>query len=323
MSPIGWMGLLGLAITCLARCAGASERVDIPVREPRGISQLLAGGGKAGSIAGELTLPKDRAGPLPAMVIMHGSGGISAAREKAWAERLLALGLATLVVDSFGPRGITSTAEDQSQLPLAASIADGFAALAHLAAHPAIDARRIGIIGFSKGAQVAVYTALEPFRAGSIAGGQRFALHIALYSTCSLPYLAQPVANAAVHLLLGALDDYTPAAHCLRYADWLKAHGARVEAVVLDGAHHGFDHRPPVRFMARVQTASDCGLDIELPAIQGRRWDGGEIVPNERIGAYVRDCLTRGAHFGGNPEALAQAVALVGQATARHLLGHQ
>ncbi|MBM3491681.1 MAG: hypothetical protein FJX68_14800 [Alphaproteobacteria bacterium] len=197
---------------------------------------------------------------------------------------------------------------------------DGFTALAYLSALPAIDARRIGIIGFSKGAQVAVYTALEPFRAGSVAGGQRFALHLALYPSCSLPYLGQPVADAVVHLLLGALDDYTPAAHCLRYADWLKAQGARIETVVLDDAHHGFDHRPPVRFLVRVQTARDRGLDIELPAIHGRRWDNGEIVPNERIGAYVRGCLGRGAHFGGNPEALSQAVARVREASKQHLL---
>jgi hypothetical protein len=49
-------------------------------------------------------------------------------------------------------------------------------------------------------------------------------------------------------------------------------------------------------------------MDIELEPVQGRRWDDGALVPPERIGAYLRSCATRGAHFGGNPAALARAV---------------
>ena len=41
---------------------------------------------------------------MPVMVIAHGSGGILAGREDAWAARLNGLGIATFVVDSCAAR---------------------------------------------------------------------------------------------------------------------------------------------------------------------------------------------------------------------------
>ena len=176
------------------------------------------------------------------MVISHGSGGILADREPMWAERLRKQGVATFLVDSFAPRGIASTGADQSRLPLAASIADALHALQLLSTHPRIDPTRIGIIGFSKGGQVALYTALEPFREAVMGkDGERFALHIALYASCSIPYKGAPVSDAPILLLLGGADDYTPSAHCGRYANWLREHGGNVDLNVIKGGHHGFD----------------------------------------------------------------------------------
>ena len=157
---------------------------------PTGPTQLMASTGQPTIIHGDLRFPPvgtNVVPPLPAMIISHGSGGVRPDREIAWADRLTAQGVAVLVLDSFGPRGITTTAEDQTQLPLAASIADALFALKLLASHPAIDPERIGIMGFSKGGQVALYTALEAFRRSQVEGGLRFALHIALYASCSIP----------------------------------------------------------------------------------------------------------------------------------------
>lgn len=80
--------------------------------------------------------------------MMHGSGGIYSAMLGYWPEQFNAAGYAVLSVDSFGPRGVKSTATDQSQVPFAADVADAFAALKLLASHPRIDAGRIAIMGF-------------------------------------------------------------------------------------------------------------------------------------------------------------------------------
>ncbi len=240
-------------------------------------------------------------------------------REIAWASRLEAQGLATFVIDSFAPRGIASTGADQSQLSIAASVADAFAALKLLSTHPGIDPARIGVMGFSKGGQVALYTTLEPFRKGAIEGDLRFALHIALYASCSIPYRSNAVTGAPMVLLLGGADGYTPASHCRRYADWFREKGADVRMVVYDGAHHGFDSQARQQWLANAQTARECGLDIELEPVAGRRWDNGATVPAPEIGQYLRGCMKRGATFAGNGSALNAAIEEVKRAIAAYL----
>jgi len=125
-------------------------------------------------IFGTLVLPKKATGPVPAMVIAHGSAGVSHEREFWWADHLNDIGVAAFVVDSFTPRNIRETATDQTQLSTAANVADALAALRLLATHPQVDKQRIGVIGFSKGGQVALYTTLEPFRRAVIDDQTRF-----------------------------------------------------------------------------------------------------------------------------------------------------
>ena len=147
------------------------------------------------TIAGTLRLPAG-ADRVAAMVVAHGSAGVNEEREGWWAERLGEAGFATFVVDSFGPRGVRQTATDQGQLSTAANVADALAALALLTTHPRVDPARIGVIGFSKGGQVALYTALEPFRRAVGHEATRFAAHVALYPYCSDWYVAEAAGTA-------------------------------------------------------------------------------------------------------------------------------
>ncbi|CAH1673283.1 dienelactone hydrolase family protein [Chelatococcus asaccharovorans] len=302
---------------------GRVGAIEFASRTPTGPTEMMAGGGRPTTIAGHLTLPNVAPVPVPAMIIMHGSGGILPGREQDWATRLNELGVATFVVDSFRPRGFSSTGDDQSRLPLAASVTDALTALKLLASHPGIAKDRIGIIGYSKGGQIALYTTLAPFRRAVIDDDLRFALHIAFYSSCSIPYKAEEVSPAPVFLLLGGDDDYTPAVHCGRYVDFLRSKGARVDMFIFAGAHHGFDLPTPVRYLPRAQTARDCGLDIALDPVEARRWDTGTIVPPGDISAYLRSCMRHGASYGGNPAARAEADAIVEKAVQRYLLDRQ
>ncbi len=307
-----------LALLCITGTAEAGDWVDFASTTPAGPSELMAGRGAPAVIRGRLSLPGPPGSPRGVIVIMHGSGGILEGREDAWSERVNSWGIGSFVIDSFGPRGIGSTGDDQSRLPLAASVADALNAFRLLARYPDVDPQRIGIMGFSKGGQVALYTALEPFRRAVLADGERFALHIALYASCSIPYKANAVTGAPLLLLLGGADDYTPAAHCERYADWFLAKGAPVSKIVHPGAHHGFDMPQPPRRLPRVQSARGCGLDIELEPVAGRRWDGTE-VPADLIPAYLLGCMQRGATFGGDPGALGDSIEQVGKAAREFL----
>src|SRR6266478_3192572 len=189
---------------------GRVGQIHFESRTPAGYFALVRREATPGAVVvGTLRLPKDAAGRVPAMVIAHGSGGVDV-REAAWADRLGAIGLATFVVDSFTPRNIRETATDQGRLPTAANVADALTALRLLATHPRIDPDRIGVIGFSKGGQVALYTALEPFRRGVLDDERRFAAHVALYPYCSDWYTAARVTGAPLLLLLGAATTTRP-----------------------------------------------------------------------------------------------------------------
>jgi dienelactone hydrolase len=260
------------------------------------------------TVAGTLVLPPAVNGKMPAMVIAHGSGGILPGRENAWATRLNALGVATLVVDSFIPRGLQSTSRDQSRLSTMANLADALAALRLLATHPRIDPARIGVMGFSRGGQVALYSALDPLRRGMIDGDLRFAAHVALYPSCSIPYRSAEVGTAPILMLLGGADDYTPAAACRDYAAWFASKGVPIETIAYEGAHHDFDIPDPPRFLSTLQSARGCRAEVEVDSGTVRRLDTGEALRDPTtISAYFRSCMQRGATMGGNSAALARA----------------
>jgi len=154
------LSLLGLLL------AGTAMAADPPVQDladgrtgkiyfesvtPTGFFQLAKHEAMAKTVIfGTLSLPKKATAPVPAMVIAHGSGGVSNEREFWWADHLNDMGVAAFVVDSFTPRNIRETATDQTQLSTAANVADALVALRLLATHPKLDRQRIGVMGFSR-----------------------------------------------------------------------------------------------------------------------------------------------------------------------------
>ncbi len=95
------------------------EKVDIPSRTPSTWTEYIHGQGAAVKVAGYLYLPSNVRGPVPAMILKHGSAGLAGAQGdniRAWAASLNEWGIAAFVVDSFAPRGIGESASDQSKL---------------------------------------------------------------------------------------------------------------------------------------------------------------------------------------------------------------
>lgn len=288
---------------------GRSGDIEFLSTTPRGPSDLVNRNPAmpSATIAGRLTLPPGQS-RVPAVILAHGSGGILEGREHDWAARLNALGYATFVIDSFSGRNLRSTARDQSRLSTMANVADALAGLKLLATHPRIDAQRIAVMGFSRGGQVALYTTLEPVRLSAIDGGLRFAAHVALYPSCSIPYRADAVSGAPILMLLGAADDYTPAAACLDYAAWFRDRGAMVETHLYVGAYHDFDIPAPPRRYPNLQSARNCRAEVQVGAGTMKRLDTGEEMADQGvINAYLRSCMEYGATYGGNAEALAAA----------------
>jgi len=235
------------------------------------------------------------------MVIAHGSGGVSHDREFWWADHLNDLDVAAFVVDSFTPRNIRETATDQTQLSTAANVADALAALRLLATHPKLDRQRIGVMGFSKGGQVALYTALEPFRRAVIDDQTRFAAHAPLYPACNSWQVSEHVTGAPMLMLLGGRDDYTPPGPCQEYAQWFKSKGTDVDVIVYANAYHGFDSlRPPVH-ARNVVTGGGCNYNANVDRFVVTVRATGEDITRS-VASFSRACVGKGATVGGDGE---------------------
>lgn len=175
------------------------------------------------------------AGPLPALVLLHGAPGIMPPDCYRHAqERFADWGYATLLVDSFSARHPSRNRfgahsfEDQAR--------DGLAARAFLATRPFVDADRIGFVGWSKGggATLAAVTG----RVGIVNAGKRpFRVAAAFYPFClgGLGGLQAPLL-----VMIGENDEETPAANCKKMAS-AGGMDRRFELRVYPNTRHAFD----------------------------------------------------------------------------------
>ena len=277
---------------------------------------LLAGLGPVLAAAPEtppfpFTLSKPAgSGPFPAVVILHDCSGLgprSSGMAWRWSSELTQRGYVTIWPDSFTPRGRPRglcadaspprvTHEQRAQ--------DAYAALAYLASLPFVDTRRVAVMGGSHGGSSTLAAIVDkPENAKRADVG--FGAAIALYPACGRSFGAwsvdrskeagRPIAGytgafkplAPLLILIGELDDWTPAEPCRKLAGAARAAGYPVEITVYPGTHHSFDSILPVRYVPeRINANSPSG---------------------------------RGATTGGNAEAWADAINQVVRFLARHL----
>lgn len=262
---------------------------------------------------GDLSLPKGTEDhnaedkKIPAMVLMHGSGGLEPGMAQ-WVDALHELGVATFVVHVSESRCVKRTAENQSAVPSSADVVDAFQALALLAGHPRIDAARIGVMGFSRGGSAAFQAAIEPFRSAVAKSELQFALHIAVYAGCNQVYWSPRITKAPMLNLVGAEDDYTTAEPCVQLAKRYADAGAPVRTLQYAGAQHSWDALYPIFFLPNATSGAPCGVvrwDIEPWKITAERT--GETLDPARLTEFFSGCMKRGVNVGRNEQAFRQS----------------
>lgn len=198
--------------------------------------------GKPAILAGELRIPKPGADKLPALILIHGSGGIGPALDR-WAQETNSVGIATFFLDSFSGRGIVNTVTDQSQLASLAMMVDAYRALGVLAEPPRIDPNRIAVMWLSKGAVAAVYSSNVRYRRRYGPSDVEFAAHIGMYTPCNYSYRDDDkVTGKPIRLFHGIADDYVSIEPCRAYVQRLKSAGADVQLAEYPGAYHAYDY---------------------------------------------------------------------------------
>lgn len=271
-------------------------------------AQILTGDmkGAPATLAGELRIPKLGSDRLPAVILIHGSGGVGS-NVDTWAKEVNSLGIAAFILDTFTGRGIVNTLSDQSQLDSLAMMIDAYRALALLAQHPRIDPERIAVMGFSKGAVTAVYSSNERFRKLYDPVAVGFAAHIGLYTPCNVQYRDDDkVTGAPIRLFHGIADDYVSIAPCRDYVERLKRAGANVSLTEYPDTYHAYDNAllsPPIQ-IPQAQTTRNCTL---------REGDNGQVL-NAKTGAVYTladPCVEHGPHIGYNQAAYEATVKAV------------
>lgn len=276
---------------------------------PKTVGELFRGnaGGETQNIVGQLFLPQG-AERVPAVVLLHGSGGLYQALLDFWPRTFNAAGYAVFTVDMFGPRGVQSTADDQSRVPFAADVADAFAALKLLATHPRVDPQRIALMGFSRGGTATLRAAVERFIAAQkLPDGLRYAAFIPTYTggcvgTFRLIVKPGVFGKAPMLFIHGAADDYAAIEPCRDYADRIGKAGTPVEFVTLDGAHHKFDADDTRRHELRraQRTRADCPIEVDVETFFPYDRATGARLQGAAYQEAVKSCSAVGASVEGN-----------------------
>ena len=174
-------------------------------------------------------------GPFPAVVVLHGCNGIGP-HYRQWAELLAQWGYVAMLVDSFGPRGMTEVCNRGRMVPATLRAGDAFAAARYLRAQPYVRAERIGLIGFSHGGWAVLKAVLAD--SARLAAAPPFAAAVAFYPGCDPP--GSPLETDTL-ILIGAADDWASAERCTRWRDLAQTNGHDLRLKIYPGALHAFD----------------------------------------------------------------------------------
>jgi len=253
----------------------AISRVDIPVVGSKCNERVK----EVSSVQGELRFPSKITGQVPAVVILHSNAGVVGVGGF-YARALNAAGIATLEVDSYLPRGVRGGSERNAPV-LCDRLQDAWGALVFLASDARINPKKIGTVGFSSGAAVAIMAGMgvRPTRLprdNSILPKELvYAAHFALYPSCAnimddqqrIRSWINPgrpqnwgATGKSIHIVSGTSDDFdfNPKTDCLRMRDEFPDIASQLTVRMVDGATHAFDwpNPPPPAFspFAKAQT---------------------------------------------------------------------
>ena len=262
---------------------------------------------KPARITASLHLPQHYTGPFACMVILTSSAGVQRHREHYYAQALNEAGVAALIVDSFGGRGVRRTVADQTLVSASQMEGDAFAALAHLKCDPRIDPGRIGVMGVSKGAGATLNAAIAVRQRWRGGFPHLFDLHVAICPGATAQHRDPTTVGRPIFFMLAGRDDYTPAPLAIEYAERMRAAGnGRIRVKVYSGAHHGWESLGPVFDIKDAENWSCCTNFIEddgshFVVAAGRAFSEPEYQAWAR-----RHCITRGARAGGGTPELKQ-----------------
>lgn len=276
-----------IASSFFAPTSFAYENVEFEATQPHHSDKVF--------LKGHLFKPEGE-GPFPAVVLMHGCGGLQPAVRStmfSYADELVSNGFAVLNLDSFGPRSNSGGKVCSSFKALRDArnyrTYDAFDAMRYLQAQSFIDAKNIFLMGQSNGGSVAINVANANSTNAYDKTRPTFRAVVAYYPWCGT-FGSRSVALISPLLVLGgAKDDWVPPHEC----ENVTSEGAELRVTVYLKAAHSFDlNIMPQRYLGKLvgydkQAAEDGRLKMltffEEHLTPGAKLRVANIINNQKI----------------------------------------
>jgi dienelactone hydrolase len=215
------------------------------------------------TIGGELSFPQGH-GPFPVVILLHACGGLhplEVAQLSAHARSLAMVGFATYILDSFSARGLNhgevcKSGGEASEFRLD----DLYNAREALQKHPRVDKNKFFVAGFSHGAAVALWAAVN------VANRERFRAVAAFYPNCKA-LLHSLKLKSPVIVFAGGKDDWTPAHVCEEAKARERTPGEELELIMYPNAYHAFDQKRHDKFLGHIMV-----YDEQATADSRKKW---------------------------------------------------
>ncbi len=278
----------GCLAALLALGVGASQaqtRLELPSLDRTKAGQPLALTG--------YWFAANAAGPRPTVLLLHGCGGPYNgrgqldARMRSYSALLNAEGWHTLVLDSLTPRGekeLCTQKLGSRAITMTNRRRDVLGALQWLAARPDVDPARIALLGWSNGGST-VLAATNLSQPEVAAEPLRPRATVAFYPGCEADLKRGYTPSAPLLMLVGAADDWTPAAPCEALASKASA-APRPQLSIYPGAYHGFDGTAPLRLRLDVPNGTQPGAGVHVGGQPEAR-----TLSRERMLVFLRETL--------------------------------
>jgi dienelactone hydrolase len=243
---MAFLRILPLAALLLSAAAPVADDWGIRGLNIYQLAYPVEWNGKTIMLGARLQLPVEMKGKMPAVIMLHGTGGIRYSGVY-YAAALNAAGIATLEVDQWGGRGLSAEPANRPR-NLGDNLADIGGAYRLLAARPDIDATRIGLMGGSMGAGETMFMMTRRNSDTILGPSLHFKAAVALYPVCwRFNHVPDAdftnLVDAPIRIMVGDADDYDgggDACNQLR-TELAPADAAHVSVRVFPGATHIFD----------------------------------------------------------------------------------
>lgn len=248
-------------------------------------------------------------GQTRAVLISHGSQGIDA-RMYDYVDALQKEGIAALVLDHWGPRGVGVTHEDYAAAALRGANEFNMSIDSLLAAEM-LRARgfaKVGSMGESQGGGAAIM--LQQKWAHEVIERNVRRLYqrdfkvqpldavVGMYGYCGIRHkLRDGYVGTPFLFITGEKDDETPSRYCERYVPWMNERGGNAAIVVLEGEGHSFD--APYRRTRNNHGPHPAHCDLLVDERGVTNLITGETMPGQNTQVMMAKCTTRGGYHSG------------------------